>query len=205
MRLSRHLLCLSAVAVLVLIPTTAAHAGVLVKTVGQCEGRALERPFVPWLDPMTYTLVSEGSFEAAPAGWALTGGASRVDGNETHYVHGADDGYSLALPPGSSATTPSTCVGLEHPTLRFFARNTGSALSTLRVDVRVETSLGLVLTVPLGVVAAGSSWQPTLPMPVLVNLLPLLPGQYTPVAFRFTPLGGNWRIDDVYVDPRSRR
>jgi hypothetical protein len=96
-------------------------------------------------------------------------------------------------------------VGLEHPTLRFFARNTGSALSTLRVDVRVETSLGLVLTLPLAVVVAGSSWQPTLPMPVLVNLLPLLPGQYTPVAFRFTPLGGNWRIDDVYVDPRARR
>jgi hypothetical protein len=43
-------------------------------------------------------------------------------------------------------------------------------------------------------------------MPLVVNLLPLLPGDYTPVAFEFTPqgYGGNWRIDDVYVDPRSR-
>ena len=34
------------------------------------------------------------------------------------------------------------------------------------------------------------------------NLLPLLPGDMTPVEFRFTPLlGGDWQIDDVYVDP----
>jgi hypothetical protein len=34
-----------------------------------------------------------------------------------------------------------------------------------------------------------------------VNLLPLLPGNYTPVEFRFTPQGGSWQLDDVYVDP----
>ena len=42
-------------------------------------------------------------------------------------------------------------------------------------------------------------------MTVLANLLPLLPGAHTPVAFRFTPLlGGEWSIDDVYVDPFQR-
>jgi hypothetical protein len=40
---------------------------------------------------------------------------------------------------------------------------------------------------------------------VVANLLPLLPGAHTPVAFRFTPqLGGEWAIDDVYVDPFQR-
>ena len=34
------------------------------------------------------------------------------------------------------------------------------------------------------------------------SLLPLLPGDRTPVAFQFTPLLGDWQIDDVYVDPR---
>ena len=35
--------------------------------------------------------------------------------------------------------------------------------------------------------------------------LPLLPGERTPVAFRFTPQGkGTWSIDDVYVDPHAR-
>jgi hypothetical protein len=41
-------------------------------------------------------------------------------------------------------------------------------------------------------------------MPIVVNLLPLLPGDHTAVAFRFST-AGNWQIDDVYVDPyRSR-
>ena len=67
---------------------------------------------------------------------------------------------------------------------------------------------GIVNSLPLvGAVLPTSSWQPTvLPVVVVANLLPLLPGQRTPVAFRFTPtLGGAWSIDDVYVDPYSRR
>jgi hypothetical protein len=49
-------------------------------------------------------------------------------------------------------------------------------------------------------VLAGSSWQPTLPMPFLTNLLAPVSGT---VSFRFTPLGpsSGWRIDDVYLDP----
>jgi hypothetical protein len=50
-------------------------------------------------------------------------------------------------------------------------------------------------------VLGGSKWTPTLPLPVIANLLPLLPGDLTPVRFRFTPVGGAWQIDDVYVDP----
>jgi hypothetical protein len=40
-------------------------------------------------------------------------------------------------------------------------------------------------------------------MPILANLLAVLPGGRTPVAFRFTPggAGSEWMIDDVYVDP----
>ena len=34
------------------------------------------------------------------------------------------------------------------------------------------------------------------------NLLTLLPGDRTPLEFRFTPEGGSsWTIDDVFVDP----
>jgi hypothetical protein len=42
-------------------------------------------------------------------------------------------------------------------------------------------------------------------MLILANLQPLLPGDRTPVAFTFTPLLGEWQIDDVYVDPRRFR
>ena len=53
--------------------------------------------------------------------------------------------------------------------------------------------------------AAGSTWQPTLPVALLANLTapPLVTDGTTSVAFRFTPQGSwsDWRIDDVYVDP----
>ncbi len=117
------------------------------------------------------------------------------------------DSQSLKLPSGSSAKSATMCVGIEHPTLRLFARNTGSPLSALKVEVHFEDALGNARSLPIGLVAAGSSWQPTQPMLIGVNLLALLlPGEQTPVAFEFTPVGfgGNWRIDDVYVDPYRR-
>ena len=42
-------------------------------------------------------------------------------------------------------------------------------------------------------------------MLVIANLLPLLPGETTPVAFRFTAQGADWSIDDVYVDPYAKK
>jgi hypothetical protein len=41
-------------------------------------------------------------------------------------------------------------------------------------------------------------------MPIVANLLALLPGDKTPVAFRFSAYGGSFAIHDVYVDPYSR-
>jgi hypothetical protein len=57
----------------------------------------------------------------------------------------------------------------------------------------------------VGVLPGGSSWQPTLPVPVVVNLLTLLPAAQTEVRFAFTPIGSaTWQIDDFYVDPLRR-
>jgi len=182
-----------------------AHAGVLVEAAPSCEDRALERPFLPWLDPMTYTLAPDGTFAGRARGWERHG-AGVVADNEPFRVHGDTVTAALDLPHGSSATSPAICVGVEHPTLRFFARNTGSPLGALRVDVRFEDALGAVHTAPVGVVTGAGGWQPTQPLPIVANLLPLLPGQHTPVAFSFTPVGGGsaWRIDDVYVDPYGK-
>ena len=86
--------------------------------------------------------------------------------------------------------------------MRFFAkRNGGTILSTMKVEVLFNGLGGLVKSLPIGLVLAGQNWQPTLPYPVLASLLPLLPGEMTPVKFRFTPLSGSWQVDDVYVDP----
>ena len=65
-----------------------------------------------------------------------------------------------------------------------------------------EDAAGHVCSLPVGLLTGTPGWQPTAPMPVVANLLPLLPDGQTPVAFRFTPLGdGEWSIDDTYVDP----
>jgi hypothetical protein len=185
---------------------SSASAGVLVASAPACDGQALSKTFLPWLDLANYTALSGAGFETGAAGWSL--GASAVaNGNEPYFVGGAGDRKSLALPSGASATSPTICVGISHPTIRFFAkRRSGGtlSLSTLRVDVLFETASGYVASLPIGLVAGGGSWQVTSPLLVVANLLPLLPGQQTPVAFRFTAQGADWSIDDVWVDPYGR-
>jgi hypothetical protein len=182
------------------------HAGVLVASAPSCAAGATSRPFLPWLDLASYTPAPDGGFEAGAKGWRLDGGAVTVAGNETYAVGGRSDDTALRVPAGGSATSPAFCVGLEHPTARLFAKRVGgSLLSTLRVDVRFEDALGGVHELPIGAVLGGTAWAPSLPMPFVANLLPLLPGGYTPVALRFVPQGtGAWLVDDVYVDPFKR-
>jgi hypothetical protein len=202
----RHALAGAAAIVAMLATAGTASAGVLVKTTKDCSGQALSKPFTPWLDQASYTPLPGGSFEGGATGWKLSGGAKVVAGNESFKVHGSGDATSLRLPAGSSALSAPICVGLEHPTMRFFAKKNSGLLSTMAVTAVIQLQLGGTLDVPFGVILSGNQWKPTLPFLFLGNLLPLLPGQYTPVSFRFTPiLGGDWQVDDVYVDPyRSR-
>lgn len=185
-----------------------ANAGVLVASAPSCADQALSKTFLPWLDLADYTALSGGDFETGARGWSTTGGGAVVSGNEPWRVGGSNDSKSLSLPAGASATSPAICVGITHPTIRFFAkRNSGGLLSlaSLRVDVLFETASGDVETLTIGSATNGGSWQPTLPMVVVANLLPLLPGEMTPVAFRFTAQGADFSVDDVWVDPYSRR
>jgi hypothetical protein len=192
------------------VAAPSANAGVLVASAHNCPEQTVDQAFLRWLDPMSYTLVPGGTLEDGAAGWSLNG-ASVVSGNEPWQVHGDGEGRSLKIPAGKSATTDTICVGLEHPTLRFFAKSSGDSLlgslvTALTVEVLFEDNSGDVLALPIGAVLPGSRWSPTLPYPILVNLLPLLPDEKTPVRFRFRAVGGaSWQIDDVYVDPHSRR
>jgi hypothetical protein len=97
------------------------------------------------------------------------------------------------------------CVGLDDPTLRFVAN--GSTAGVLRVDVTVRTLLGLNVTLPVGTLSGDAGWHPTPTYVIsLENVLSTLQLFAQPKAtFRFTAVSGNWRIDDVYVDPWASR
>jgi hypothetical protein len=182
-----------------------ASAGILTAPAKDCGDESLSQPFSRFGDTKQYKIVPGGSFEGALTDWTLTGKAKVVAGNETFKVGGATHSKSLVLPAGSTAITAPTCVGLQEPTMRFFAKKNSGLLSTLLVTVYVKTSLGLVVPLPMGVVLGNSTWKATPQMLIIANLLPLLPGDRTPVAFGFTPLLGEWQIDDVYVDPYRYR
>jgi hypothetical protein len=182
-----------------------ANAGILTASAKDCGDESLSQPFAGFGDRAQYKIVPGGSFEGALTDWTLIGKAKVVAGNEPWKVGGSTHGKSLSLPVGSSAITAPTCVGLAEPTLRFFAKKNRGLLSTLVVSVYVKTSLGLVVPVPVGVVLGNGQWKANGPMLIVANLLPLLPGDRTPVAFQFTPLLGDWQIDDVYVDPLRMR
>lgn len=191
------------------VGASTASAGVLVASAPSCDDQPLSQPFTPWLDYMNYTPLPGGNFEGSMRGWSMSGGAAVADGNATQHVGGGDDASSLAIPAGGSATSATICVGLQHPTVRFFAERRSSgllaSLSTLQVDVLFELSTGTVASLPIGVVDNGGSWQPTLPMLAVANLLPLLPGDHTPIALHFTAHDGDWSVDDIYVDPYYRK
>lgn len=182
-----------------------ANAGILTAPATDCGDESLSQPFAGFGDTSQYKVVKGGSFEGSLDGWTLNGGAKVVSGNEPWKVGGASHAKSLVLPAGSSVITPPACVGLAEPTLRFFAKKNSGLLTTLAVSVYVKTSLGLVVPVPVGVVLANGQWKATPKMLIVANLLPLLPGDRTPVAFQFTPVLGSWQIDDVYVDPMRIR
>jgi len=200
----RGLLAATAAIVVAMAFAAPASAGILTVSAGDCGDETLTQPFAGFGDRANYKLVEGGSFESGATGWTLRRGAKVVSGNEPWKVGGSGHGKSLVLPAGSSAISAPSCVGLAEPTVRFFAKKNRAPLlgiSTLAVSVYVKTSLGLVVPVPVGVVLGNGQWKPTPPMLIVANLLPLLPGDRTPVAFQFTPVLGDWQIDDVYVDP----
>ena len=188
---------------------SSANAALLTESADSCDDGPITQPFLRFGDGASYKGLPGGTFEAGDDAWQLSGGAKIVSGNESYKVAGSDDSRSLSLPNGSAAVSPFTCVGLNEPTLRLFAKRNSALLglvSTLNVQIQVKTSLGLSLWLPvLPGDLGGSSWHPTAPMPLIANILPLSASDKTPVRFRFTPLLGSWQIDDVYVDPMRNR
>jgi hypothetical protein len=204
-RLRTALIAASVATVAFAAGAPSASAGLLVKSAPDCSAKPTSAAFSKVDgDNTQYWLAPGGDFEAGSTAWSLSGRASVVSGNEPWKLAGSDDSRSLRLPPGASATSPVVCVGIEHPAVRLFAKSTSGLLPTLAVDVITQTSLGLKIAVPAGVLLPNGQWKPSPKLIVLSSLLPLLPGDHTPVQFRVTSVLGTWSVDDFYLDPKCR-
>jgi hypothetical protein len=204
-RTRTSLIAASVAAAALAIGAPTASAGLLVASAPDCSAKPTTAAFSKVDgDTTQYWLPPGGGFEAGSPGWSLTGRASVESGNEPWKLAGANDSRSLKLPPGASATSPVVCIGIEHPAVRLVAKSSG-LLPTLAVDVITETSLGLKAAVPAGVLLPSGQWKPSPKLIVLSSLLPLFPGDHTPVQFRVTSVGlGTWSVDDFFVDPKCR-
>lgn len=190
----------AAVAALAFAP--AAHAGLLAPSAENCTDDVGTQVFLPWADPANYVPAPGAAAESA-AGWTLDG-ASIVPGNEPWHVISSSDRKSLHVPAGASATTDTMCVGIEHPTLRFFVnQKSGGVFAGLKVEVLFDGPAGLE-SMQIGT-TGGYGWHPTPVMVIPASLLPVLPGERTAVAFRFSAMGGSFGVDDVHVDPWARK
>jgi hypothetical protein len=176
----------------------AAHAA-------SCPSVPVAQTYAPWMDPAYYASAPNSGFEASGTSWTLSGGAATVQDNEPWHVRSATDHVALALPTGAAAKSATVCIDANHPTTRLFVRNTGAATSRLAVSVMYTGLDGKPASLSIGQLAGGAAWAPTPVVPVTVNLLSLLGDQH--VTFRFAPADalGQWRIDDVYIDPFGKR
>ncbi len=97
-------------------------------------------------DTADYSVAPAGDFETGAAGWTLSGGAKVVSGNETlGFFKGSilPGSKSLALPVGSTATSPEFCVDETNPYFRFMAKP-DSSMSGYKAVVIYRNSAGAV-------------------------------------------------------------
>jgi hypothetical protein len=192
-------------AISVTTTTTTTSGGITsTTTTSACSvNHALSTPLASFGDTRSYALAPGGNLESGAQGWSLAGGAGVVLGNEPFHVGGTRHRYALQLPPGASATTARMCIDETYPLLRMFVRNVGALSGALKVEVLRHDPYGRTLTVGAGSLQVSSTaW--TLSRDLRIALANTT-GAGTPVSFRFTANGGDWRVDDVYVDPYARR
>jgi hypothetical protein len=162
--------------------------------------------FAAWGDDASYVLAPQGDLSATD-GWTLNKQATVVPSADP--FSGAQQ--SLQFAKGAEAGTPAMCVTLDNPTIRFFIRDRGgNDKSQLKVDVLYEDFGGHVKHLTIAKLRAGSEWEPSVILPMYMNVLALAsPSGVTAVAFRFKAEGlqkdETLSISSLYVDPfRSR-
>jgi hypothetical protein len=171
-----------------------------------CSFGAPGQVFLPWGDPADYSLVPQGDLSDT-SGWSLKNVGIAPDHDPS-----TPGSTSLLLARGDSeAVTPVMCVSLDNPTLRLFlADRGGNGKANLQVKIIYEGLDGHVRNLPVANLRVDDQWQPSVVIPIGVNLLAAASANgWTPVAFDFKVHGlqkdESFALDGVYVDPWASR
>ncbi len=162
--------------------------------------------FLPWGDPATYTLAPQGDLSSTSL-WSLKNVETSLDHDP--FVAGA--GSLLFAKGDSEALTPVMCMGVDNPSIRLFlADRGGNGKAKLEVKVLYEGVDGGVHNLTVARLHVDEEWQPSVVIPMGVNLLAAVSAQgWTPVAFDFKvkglQKGETFSLDGLYVDPWGSR
>jgi hypothetical protein len=161
--------------------------------------------FAAFGDQANYTLAPNGSFESGAAGWSLSR-SSVAAGNESFFLNSNGDSHSLSISANGSAVSPPICVGMTTPTFRFVARRTNGSWAQMNVNLLWTDASGTTHTTTAGSIMGDTNWAVSSVMN-LGSSLPLWQSDDTlSVRLQFSPAqyGGDWAIDDVYIDPYAK-
>jgi hypothetical protein len=189
---------------LFVLGAASANASLLPDDGAVCDNSG-SRVFLPWADPASYTLAPGGSFENSSSHWTLVGASRDTADNEPFHVTGANDHSSLSISDGGTALSPAMCVGLGEPDARvFFKQTRGLPGASLQVDVLFDDVTGTTQAQTIAELGVAQQWRLSPQLLTMANLLPTIGAGSTAIAFRFTAIGGSFKVDDLYVDPWSR-
>jgi hypothetical protein len=156
-------------------------------------------------DHANYSIAPNGSFESGAGGWSLTH-SSIASGNESLVDRSKSDSHSLSISATGAAVSPPICVGITTPTFRFVARRTSGSWAQMNVNLLWTDASGTTHSTTAGSVNGTTSWAVTSVMNLGASLPLWQSGSTLSVRLQFLPAqyGGNWAIDDVYIDPYAK-
>jgi hypothetical protein len=191
-----------------IVTTTASGISVLETpdTKQTCTAPQLVSAFASLGDARDYVLAPGGSFEGKDLdGWQVQSAKVGGGGSPLEVPDTDKNKRSLTIPAGGSATSPAMCVDLHYPTFRLMAKPQ-KGQGQLNIEVIYPDSDNPVFQPAGDLTVDGKDWQASADMPVFPERGGAAPGMRR-VALRFTSVAadgnaGEWRIDDLYVDPK---
>jgi hypothetical protein len=176
-----------------------------------CTNPRLVQAFGLLSDTRDYVRAPGGNFENRELdGWQVQRARLDKEGSTLEIAGEQEDKddnrQSMTVPPSGSALSPAMCVDLHYPIFRFMAKP-AKTTGRLKIEVVYPDSANPVFHT-VGDLSAngGKRWSATGDIPLFPERGGSASGMRR-VALRFTSVGDNgpasdWRIDDIYVDPR---